>query len=322
MIKRAISIMLRKLGFQLIRIQKPKKNSIPTTSRDILGKFAAQFSQDPLNPDLHFQLASIAREDECYFLANSELKTAKFLGLKEETAGDLEREILANKPDFQGMGHNQYYRLWSLANTIQTLSGGKHLSILDVGGGEGALAYFLPECSYCLAEPTVNGISGESLPFNDGAFDYVVACHVLEHIPVESRQQFLAQLLSKSREGLILLNPFQIDGTSEKERLKLMIDITGAEWAKEHLDCTLPNIALIKSFAEQQSLDFEIKPNGSLAASMALVFMDYFSTRAGQGESLEKVNHFFNTSFMGLMDSESFPAAYLVILKKSKPDDT
>jgi hypothetical protein len=178
----------------------------------------------------------------------------------------------------------------------------------------------LPECSYCLAEPTVNGISGELLPFDDGAFDYVVACHVLEHIPVESRHQFLEQLLSKSREGLILLNPFHIPGSSEKERLGLVIEITGAQWAKEHLDCSLPHLELIKSFAEQHSLDIEIKPNGSLTTSMALVFMDYFSAQSGQSESWEQVNHFFNTSFIGLMDSDSFPAAYLIILRKTRPD--
>jgi 2-polyprenyl-3-methyl-5-hydroxy-6-metoxy-1,4-benzoquinol methylase len=57
------------------------------------------------------------------------------------------------------------------------------IKVLDVGGGHGQLASFLPEASYCLAEPSVNGISGADLPFADRSFDYVVSCHVLEQIP-------------------------------------------------------------------------------------------------------------------------------------------
>lgn len=287
------------------------------TSQAVTSKFSSKIAQNPLRAELHFQLATTAWNQECYFLANAELKTARFLGLGDEQAEKLERKLKQNMPDILGLDHNQYYRFWSLANLVKRQSGGKHVSVLDVGGGEGGLAHFLPECAYCLAEPGVNGISGEKLPFADASFDYVVSCHVLEHIPPARRVRFLEQLLSKARQGLILLNPFYIEGSNERARLELVIDVTGAEWAEEHLDCALPKIEIIREFAEKNSLELTVEPNGALATSLALVFMDYFSIKARQMRSRERINHFFNTKFMNLLDSEAFPTAYLITLKKT-----
>ena len=110
--------------------------------------------------------------------------------------------------------------------------------MLDVGGGEGLLAQFLDEAKfeYCLAEPTVNGISGIALPFAPKSFDIVVSCHVLEHIPIDDRVVFLDNLVNQARKAVVFLNPFEVPKTHVTERLKLLISITGADWAKEHLD--------------------------------------------------------------------------------------
>lgn len=320
MIKKLINASIGLIGLKIVRLEKTKRFPSRSASQDLLARFAPQFSQNPLDPDLHLRLAKAAWKEKRYFLANSELKTAEFLGLDRKASDDLKNELKEFTPDILCKDHNWYYRLWSLSNSIKQLSDGRRLSILDVGGGDGGLAHFLPDCDYCLAEPTTNGIFGECLPFENEAFDYVVACHVLEHIEPENRQQFLEQLLSKSRNGLILLNPFNIEGASEKERLELLIDITGAEWAKEHLECSLPDIESIETFAEHLSLDLTVQPNGTLASSLALVFMSHFASLSGQQLALEKVNHFLNTRFINLMDSESCPTAYLVLFKKTSPD--
>ena len=73
------------------------------------------------------------------------------------------------------------------------------------------------------------------------------------------------------------------------------MDVIGAKWAKEHLECTLPRKEFIENYAKEKSLEVSIKPNASVATTMALVFMDYFANKAGMKFELLKVNKFFNT---------------------------
>lgn len=308
-------------GYRLGKVGDAQEPAFHYADSELISQFNSKLAKSPLDAELHFQFADAAWNKGCYFLANAELHTAQFLGLEHKAIEKLSGDLLLNAPDILALNHNQYYRLHSLANAVIQQSSGERVSVLDVGGGEGELSYFIPNCSYCLAEPRINGISGILLPFENDSFDFVVSCHVLEHIPPADRDQFLDQLLSKARTGLILLNPFRIEGTSEKERLELVIEVTNAEWAKEHLDCALPNISSIESYAERHSLELVFKPNASLTTAISLIFMDYFTAKAGQQEAAEKVNRFFNTHFMGIMDSERYPAAYLVILKKEHKND-
>ena len=93
-------------------------------------------------------------------------KTAEYLGADRR---EIDKRLDAFKralPDPLTMNHNQYFRFISLSSEITRRAGGTELSVLDVGGGEGQLAAFIPNASYCLAEPNVNGISGTELPFS------------------------------------------------------------------------------------------------------------------------------------------------------------
>lgn len=270
----------------------------------------------PLDPNLHLEYAAAMLNANSPYLALAELNTARFLGAASNDIAQLDRQLRASLPDPLLMNHNQYYRLISLASEVQRIGGHGSLSVLDVGGGDGRLAAFLPDAAYCLAEPTTNGISGLDLPFDDGAFDYVVSCHVLEHVPPEERSAFLDQLLSKSRRGLVMLNPFQVEGTHVDSRLRLIIEITGAQWAKEHLDCGLPTLEDVARYAESRKLTYTVKPNGALATALAFVFMDHFAAMAGNYDQWMKVNAFFNKELIKSLDSSEYPNAYLVTLER------
>lgn len=270
--------------------------------------------EDPLNARLHLELADYATKMEKPYLAFAELKSAQFLG---EGGPAFDRKLQARRqalPDPKSMNHNQYFRFVSLSAEFLKRAGSSGVSVLDLGGGNGELASFIPDVSYCLAEPTVNGISGIDLPFADKSFDYVVSCHVLEHIPVEHRETFLDQLLRIARRGVVLLNPFHVEGTYVEERLKLFVDITGAQWAKEHLDCSLPEVSLIETYASKNGLEFEVVPNGCITTSVALVFVDYFAEKSGLIDEWHKFNQFFNRYYTEIHGSSAYPNAYLMYL--------
>ena len=281
-------------------------------------QFQERIRRDPLNPALHLQLAFQALRADRVYLSYAEFKTALFLGAASKDVEIGLHSARAALPPPERMNHNGYYRLTSLASELVTQSHGGAFSVLDVGGGEGMLAPFIPDASYCLADPNSNGISGLSLPFPKESFDYVVSCHVLEHISPEERTAFLDELLHRAKRGVILMGPFFVEGTHEKDRLQLFIDITNSQWAREHLECSLPRLEHLRSFADQRQLGFAARPNGTLATGMAIEFMNHFADRAGLADDKARINEFFNVKYRPLLDSVDYPVGYLVYLRKSE----
>jgi hypothetical protein len=211
--------------------------------------------------------------------------------------------------------HNRFYRLKTLADHVLNLCPSSKCTLLDVGGGDGTFALFVPEVDYVLADPITNGISGIDLPFTEKSFEVVVACHVLEHIPQNKRAQFLDQLCTKASKYVLLLNPFFDSVNHVSERLQLVVELTDATWAKEHLAHQLPELQELKQFASERGLKCRIWPNGSLPTTMAMVFVDHYATLAGCQQETEKINHFFNCRFADELTNPELPTDYLVELR-------
>ena len=265
----------------------------------------------PTDADLHRRYALQCLDGGQLALGYAELRTAMALGAEpgEEKVVEALRKRL---PDLEAMPHNSYFRFHVLRTKLRELSRGEPCRVLDVGGGHGELAQFLPEAVYCLAEPDVNGISGLDLPFEDRSFDWVVACHVLEHVPLADRDLFLDQLWSKSRRGIVLLNPFEVEGTHVEDRLRLSIAITDSRHSKEHLACSLPRVEHVTRWAASRGLSCAAEPKGTLTVAHAMLFMEFFGRNQGCHAELEQINRFYNTKYLELMDSPTWPGAYLV----------
>lgn len=272
--------------------------------------------EDPQNPHLYRRLAEIYQQKKQWVPALAALRSSHFLeGGHPETERIM--ALVNNRIsviDPSTISHNLYYRHNTLANHCRTLFPDVEFSLLDVGGGKGWLSYFLPQARYMLADPLYNGIDWVDLPFDADCFDVVAACHVLEHIPIPERERFLAKLCSISAKYVLLLNPFAIPGTLEKERLRLLLDITGYDWVQEHLACTLPELEWIKRYASSQGYPAAILPNGSLTTSLTLVLLDYFAKR-GDGELMGKINRFLNSRFSDIMTHPDYPVAYLIEIR-------
>jgi hypothetical protein len=314
MIKGLFENLWRAVELRSIGEKRPPPSVSKSSNQHYARDFVGLLAQDPLNASLHLEYAIEASRTGAFYLAYAELKTAEYLGADRRETGALLEAFRRVLPDPLTMNHNQYFRFISLSSEIVRRAGGTDFSVLDVGGSDGRLAAFVPDASYCLAEPKVNGISGTELPFAERAFDYVASCHVLEHIPPARRTFFLDQLLLRARRGLLLLNPFEVEGTHADERLRLFVEITNADWAKEHLDCTLPRIDDVKNFANERGLEISVKPNGTITTSVAFVFVDYFAAKAGCYEDWKKVNAFFNEKYTNILDSAEYPNSHLIYL--------
>lgn len=294
-------------------LRKKKKKKV-----DVMAAMRSEIAANPCSANLHFNYAQAAAQKNMACLAYAELKTAMFLGLNQPEAKEALVSFQAALPDLLEMNHNQWFRLHTLTKKLlEKTAGMARPQILDVGGGEGWLAAFIPDMDYCLVEPDINGISGTNLPFADKSFDYVVSCHVLEHIPVESREVYLDQLVSKARKGVILLNPFYEAGSFVEDRLQLFIDITNAPWAHEHLECSLPKVSDVEEYARKKNLLCVSEPNGTMATTLALVFVDYFAAQQDSHDKWKKINRFINSKYADIMTSEANPTAYMICLERS-----
>ena len=190
-----------------------------------------------------------------------------------ETAKPMIPEI-EREPRVQYMAFDQYQRYRLVSEVIVELCreaslGWEEVKILDLGGVQGFLRAFIPEGAIITTAnverstydrpPTSRDfyvLTGRGLlPFADGAFDFAIACDVLEHIPVADRELFIRELARVSRRAVALIGPFDTKGVTEAENLVngiyRSIFNTPYVWLQEHGELGLPSLeATVSCFGD------------------------------------------------------------------------
>ena len=318
MLASLVNSLLDRFGMRLVRNSRVRPRTgrfqdLPEV-RTLIGRIA----RDPADAAAHADYAALALQHGKGFLAHAQARNAEWLTPTATNSGRV-RIAAQALPPLSGLGHNAYHRLQALARILREEGLGPTSTVLDVGGGDGELAAFLSPASYFLADPVANGIAATDLPASIGPFDYVVSCHVLEHVEPAARSAFLDALIERAGDAVVLLNPFHLDAAGEQERLRLVIEITDAEWAKEHLQCSLPHLAEIERYALEQGLECTMQPVGALTTTLAHVFVEFFAGSAGMSSELQRINRFFNETLCEAEYSERYPTGFAVVLRRPRP---
>jgi SAM-dependent methyltransferase len=241
-----------------------------------------------------------------------------------------------NTTDLLARPFDQYQRytiVAQVAELVRAHLGQPRLRALDVGGffrsrwgiGILPLAHFLPQDDVFAVDLVAESLpnyalaNGLSLPFHDQAFDLVISCDTLEHIPPPSRSAFVDELLRVARHCLVLTTPIASPLTDAAERI-LHEHITAlgghSRELQDHLDHPLPALnELLAQLAEQglEAVDFA---DGYLPHWLMMMLIKHTP-----GQSLDfhlELDRFYNRHFSA---GDRREPAYRHVLIIAQPGD-
>ena len=190
--------------------------------------------------------------------------------------------------DYDPSYMTRYVIIYNLINQIAT----KHkiynkCKILDVGGYDGAIRHLMRRDDIDIVDikkddNLINYFhpNGVKLPFRDNSYDFVISSDTLEHIPPESRVEFVEEMLRVSQGYVIIAAPFSsmANEAAEDRVNSLYIGLTGKEyiWLKEHKDYGLP---------DEQQLE-------KILHNKATSFIKFYHSDLDIWQSLEEISYF------------------------------
>jgi len=144
------------------------------------------------------------------------------------------------------------------------------LEILDIGGYEGKLAWFMPQHTRLTIldqkaapeEGNTSYIRGDArdLPFADKSFDLVISSDMLEHLATEDRLIAFREMFRVSRRFVIMAAPFNsIYNQKAEEYINTQFrDHTGRDhpFLIEHIQNGLPDLEDLEQFLAEQAVSY------------------------------------------------------------------
>lgn len=147
---------------------------------------------------------------------------------------------------------------------------------------------------------------GCCLPFKDGSFEIVTALDTLEHIPAESRANFVRELVRVSSQAIILGGPFysRENLLAEEYLMAFLHDlfVERHEALGEHLEFGLPELPAIISLLETSGLTTLQIGSGNLHIWTSLMILRHFLYQYKEADSLIRLLDRYYTVFLAATD--------------------
>lgn len=170
------------------------------------------------------------------------------------------RVELTNPKQKNSLSWDRFVRLKKTAFYIQ-----KHLKpgsrILDIGGYDGALAFFIEDYIHELIDPETTGLDLLELKEDGLSYDLVAAIDVLEHVPPEDRNNWLKHLLKLASKQIIINYPHR----ETIEAQKIIFNATGNNLIEEHCKWPLPDTKQVIEILNQGGFEANATSYGNLA---------------------------------------------------------
>jgi hypothetical protein len=155
----------------------------------------------------------------------------------------------------------------------------RRMRILDVGGFDGALAFFLHDaCVVHLLDPLTTGGTGTAITAADASYDIVVSVDAIEHVVPDRRQAFLNELIRVARVAIVLNFPCASTAPAQE----LVHRLTGNPYIAEHVQYTLPDTSEIVDSLDKAGFSCAVISHTSIAVWIAHFTLASIDAEAGR----------------------------------------
>ena len=228
-----------------------------------------------------------------------------------------------------------YTRNFIVASFLKSFRDNKGLKILDVGGREGKMRYFVEEVDKLYILDILPPLSNEEnyivgdakdIPFKNKEFDVVLLLDTYEHIPKEDRPQVLSEIIRVAKNGVIINTPFYSKSVISAEKLVnnffLKMHKKPHPWLGEHIQFGLPHKHELEQFLKEGGYRFLTLDSNNLNTWLLFQLILLFMHRE-EGhlpDELGSLFKFYNQYFpsLGHFRPLTYHRTYVVSKKENK----
>jgi SAM-dependent methyltransferase len=210
---------------------------------------------------------------------------------------------------------DHYARYQLAADVVAASHDGDQPRVLDVGGGPGSLAAFLPDAlvvasdlnfpsHWHVAAPSLVLADGAALPFADRSFDVVVSLDTLEHVVPEQRTPLLRELVRVSAGWVMVACPCATPGVAEADAALLAFvrqrfgeNFETVEVLTEHLAYGHPDPADVEGILTEGGAEVRRFPSGRLDRWLPMMVLFYYLMGLRRDDPVERVQAWYNALF-------------------------